>query len=439
MEKLGARRSREWRLLVYSSQISLVVLSALLIFLAEQAAAADQKAGQSAVAAPPAAKEPERKRPPSLYGHVALELLAIPDDKLKLGDAALRLSTLLMPGETFDDERRQLDQIAAAVAARIAGKTDPEYRIRAINTVLFQQLKFRYDLTDIEGLKVEQSTLLGLMRSRKGNCVSLPALWYAVAERLNLPVFAVLAPNHVFLRYDDGKVQSNIEATADGEEATDERYIGDLEIPDEGVKSGAFMRSLSKREFLAHLISDVGEKLLRAHPALAVELFDYSLKVFPSNIHAHWNAALAWNDLAFVELSRSEGGFRRYGTKKGKLPQAGFAMDHALAATELGAPRPLEKDFWKKDEYWRRVSKLFSKEGSVRAKRPKLGPFDVTSVLMRPNSHVTLNMTWEVDPILYNRSMRSLDGCARFCSRFCGPAPGNLCAADMQKRGLMWP
>ena len=220
--------------------------------------------GYAATPPPQKAKPPGR---PSLYGQVAIELLKTPEEKLNIGEAALRLSTLIMTGERYDKELAQLNEIAAQVAnaMELKGGDDPESRIQTLASVL-NRLGYRYSGDDPDGRNSESSLLLSVLRTKKGNCVGLPTLWYAVAERLGFPIHAVVAPHHIFLRYDDGTFRMNIE-TISYSNPTDERIISDLEVPAGAIKSGAMMRSLSKREFLAVLITNVAAYLGLTYPA----------------------------------------------------------------------------------------------------------------------------------------------------------------------------
>lgn len=366
---------------------------------------------------------------PSLYGQVARELLSTPEDKLKIGDAALRLSTLIMVGERYEREQTLLDDLAGQVARAITlkGRDDPEFRIQAVSSVLHRN-GFHYSFDDMEGTNTENSLLLSMLRTKKGNCIAMPTLWYAVAERLGFPVFAVKAPQHIFLRYDDGQYRANIETTSFGS-PSDERIISDLEIPEAALKSGAFMRSLSKREFLAVLIGNVAEKLIyTGNPGITIELFQDVRTVLPDDIASHWNLALSYSERAFMRFARREA-MSRTGKANQEVPEeARLAVQHAIAATKLGAPKPLEK------EYWKRVSR-FGEKDSGTLKRA-FEPFDVTSLIMRDNSRVQVKWQWQVDPVLYDAAIHDLNSCAHFCATFCGPEPGNFCAEDLRRRGL---
>ena len=55
--------------------------------------------------------------------------------------------------------------------------------------------------------------LNGVMDTRRGTCGNMAALYVAIGWRLGWPVSLACAKSHYLCRYDDGKVQHNIEAT----------------------------------------------------------------------------------------------------------------------------------------------------------------------------------------------------------------------------------
>lgn len=290
---------------------------------------------------------------------LARELLGVPDNQLDIGNAALRLSALVYPDVDLARGLRTLDSIAERARIVAGNRTDPELRIRALNTVLYKELRIHYDFDDMMGEQAGTHTLWRLLLTRRGNCVSLPVLWFAIAERLGYPVYAVSAPQHTFLRYDDGQFRSNIEATSGGGDHADAVIIEDLGIPDEAVRSGAELRSLTKREYLASLIAETAA-VLSHHGEFdrSTPMLEASARALPVSIGAHWNLAV---------------GYRRQYRLTGSKSALVSALKHAKLAVRLGASAPLQED------YWRKVSSLGANEGHSVKVKP--APFDVVRYL----------------------------------------------------------
>lgn len=348
---------------------------------------------------------------------LARQLLEVPEHQLNIGDAALRLSALVDADADSAEGRAALDRLAVRVAGLVGARTDPNFRIRAINTDLFREEKFEYDKSDMMGLNPAHATLWGILSSRKGNCVSMPLLWFAVAERLKYPVFAVHAPQHFFLRYDDGSFRRNVEATSGGGSPTDERIIQELEIPQSAVASGSMMRSLSKRALLLELIAEAGSMQLRAdNLGTAEALLTVVVGQDSRNLAAHYNLAVLYSAMAAAATSyKASSPVQEKAQVARQQALAVFALSHARIATSLGAVPPLS------DVYWLKVSRVAGTEaGGI---RPAPKPFDLAKFLQPGGAPIAVEVTRDcgsLPPDSQNWRQR--------CALSCGPAPGNLCA-----------
>lgn len=270
----------------------------------------------------------------------AEEMLDVPMASIDYGVAALVLTRRYVPDYDVIQGLKKLDEIADRVRQLLSHQPDgdePEVRIAAINTVLYREYGFTYDL---EGFPVQtpEKRLLGNLLTRgRGTCANLPDLYYAVAERLGFPIYFVEAPQHIFLRYAlPGGGHINIEATASGGGSSDEDYIAEMEIPDEALESGWMMRTLSRREALLLLVEeetwfdqrkgDLG-RLLRQSALLQ--------RHRPNHAPTFWNAAL-W------EVQRGRLLRDGAGQSDETFAAASFAQARTLAerALALGMVKP---------------------------------------------------------------------------------------------------
>lgn len=373
-------------------------------------------------AAPPApAAEPQ---PEPLQVQVARELLAIPEDKLDIGRAALMLSTAIDPRTDVPRGLVMLDELAARVRVLLAGRTDPELRIRAINTVIYGEQKFQYDTTDLMGKNLNNQYFWGLLTRKKGNCVTLPTLWYAVAERLGFPVKAVSAPQHTFLRYEEGDFRSNIETTSGGGTITDERVIRDLAIPRQAIATGNMMRSLSKREFLLELILVLATQFHRFDDfGIARALNELVMLTNKGSMVAHYNLAVIWSELAATTTAIKGTSPKRAAALAAEAQwRAKVAVSHAREATALGAVPPLE------DEYWKKVSSLAGPEKGVATTSPP--PFELETYLQPGGSPILIQDRRGMLPTWADAMYQGFETPGALvleCAKMCGPAPGNQC------------
>ena len=237
-----------------------------------------------------------------------------------------------------EDLGRTVAKLADQTSAELASRASGPDTVEVLNRFVFTRLGIRGspDLKDPCNLLPSS-----VLERKQGYCVGIAALYLSLAERLQLPIYAVATPSHVFLRYDDGTTRINIETLQGGASVPDEQYIREQKIPGKSIRRGVFMRNLTTDEFLAQVYSNLGviyserkgfEKAavayeraldLDAHcPAAlynygndllktgsyrrAVRLFSKSLRLYPTDVWALNNRGLAYVKLGKREKARSD-------------------------------------------------------------------------------------------------------------------------------------
>lgn len=225
----------------------------------------------------------------SLSSHY--DLLAMsPDDLGKVDLAVSNLSCAKgLPGaENLDIPAIQLklDEWATKIKAEIQRHlyrvTDPRYadhyahseaRLRAefIVQCLQEDCGVHYNMDRVRQVDFSNPADLfihGMVNNTNGGtCSSMPVLYAAIGRRLGYPIKLVLAKQHVFCRWDDGKERFNIEAASNGgiDYPPDEHYrTWPIAISDTEMKSGEFLKSLTPQEELATFLLQRAS-CLRAH------------------------------------------------------------------------------------------------------------------------------------------------------------------------------
>lgn len=127
--------------------------------------------------------------------------------------------------------------------------------METLNRFFFEQLAFKSSQDLHDPCNLLPSAVLA---HKQGYCVGLVALYLALAQELDVPIFAVSTPSHVFLRYDDGSTRVNIEPTQSGATRPDDAYITEGRISVAAIRRGVFLRDLSTDEFLAQVHSNLG-------------------------------------------------------------------------------------------------------------------------------------------------------------------------------------
>ena len=197
------------------------------------------------------------------------DILTAEDTRLDYGHAKLALDRLIEPDTATTVIAATLDRLVEN-ARRLAGPSPPpDVQLAALRRLIYNagpwndHRPFAYDHADPLGQRIGNKLLATYLATRRGNCVSMPALLLILAEKLGLDVALAKAPLHIFLRYrtESGRVLS-LEATSGAHPARDEWYRQQMLMTDRAVASGLYLRTLPKREGMALLATTVLEHLI---------------------------------------------------------------------------------------------------------------------------------------------------------------------------------
>jgi regulator of sirC expression with transglutaminase-like and TPR domain len=182
--------------------------------------------------------------------------LQLPEDKIDIAIAAFTFAREFYPNLDIAAYSRRIDQIADKARQLAQGTPDPETRIRILNTVIHQREGFRYDRSPFARSRQDYYFLNGILDTKQGICYTIPLLYIAVAQRLGYPLYPVMAPDHIFVRYvDPNFTEQNIETTSGGKYFPDEYYIQSFAVSKRGLKSGSYLRTLTYRQFLGYMLA----------------------------------------------------------------------------------------------------------------------------------------------------------------------------------------
>ncbi|MEP7007208.1 MAG: transglutaminase family protein [Sphingomonas bacterium] len=221
------------------------------------------------------------------------EALTRPDSQLDYSAAIIAIDGLIDPTSEPSTIKAMIDRLADA-ARQMAGPNPTDaYKLAAVRKAIYDagawnyNRAFQYDQADPFGKVLTNRQLSTYIRTRKGNCVSMPILFLIVADKIGLNVHLATAPLHLFIRYTDPNgVDHNLESTSGGHEARTEWYRQNLPMTDRAIESGAYMRTLTKRETIAEMANVVLDFLLDHHRyGEAVEAASAILAVNPREVY----------------------------------------------------------------------------------------------------------------------------------------------------------
>ena len=144
-----------------------------------------------------------------------IEVLAhAPDEEVDLEHGCWVIARTEYPGLAKDAISGPLDRIAADVAPRLGGVSEPRDQILILNQVIFDEWRFRRDHRNY--YDPDNTFLHRVLELRTGVSVSLATIYVLVAGRLGLPIYGVGMPNAVLVRYGDEETDLFLDPASGG-------------------------------------------------------------------------------------------------------------------------------------------------------------------------------------------------------------------------------
>lgn len=205
-----------------------------------------------------------RVAPPSGIIARVRKVLDLPDEELDYAAAKITFDSLIDPNFDRGWVLAALHRLTKT-ARDLAGPSPSEAaKLNALRKLIYQGgpwngwRPFEYDHSNLRGTKVQLKLLSNYLRTRRGDCVSMPVLFLILAERLGLDVGLSLAPNHFFvkLKAADGRI-INLEPTSGGNPARDQWIRHIRPMSDRSIASGMYLRRLGRREGIASMAMSV--------------------------------------------------------------------------------------------------------------------------------------------------------------------------------------
>ncbi|MEN9611345.1 MAG: hypothetical protein RLZZ628_2159 [Bacteroidota bacterium] len=155
--------------------------------------------------------------------------------------------------------------------------------------VTFTHLPYEYDFEDPFGKKdYSQFFVTKLMRTRKGQCRSLPLLYLILAEELGVKAWLAYSPQHSYVRLQDEKRNwYNLELT-NGHYSADSWILGSSFIKAEALKNQLYMDTLSAKALIAGTLNELAQGYAQkfGYDPFVLQCAETTLKQHPKDIYA---------------------------------------------------------------------------------------------------------------------------------------------------------
>ena len=115
------------------------------------------------------------------------------------------VATYQYPDLDYEEVRAYFEQLYIDTWREFRNEMTPYDQVKILNSVLFEGFKFRANTKNFHS--PANSMINAVLESKKGNPITLCAVYLMIAQRLELPVFGVNLPNLFILTYKDEKTQ----------------------------------------------------------------------------------------------------------------------------------------------------------------------------------------------------------------------------------------
>jgi len=194
----------------------------------------------------------------------------------------------------FDQQEYQarFDRMQQDLSSRITDEIDSDKVIDLVNQYLFDQFGFTTDRSRLFDTTLENLLMNQVLDNTKGQCLSLSLVYLSLAERLDLPMYGVMAPGHFFVRWDKDGQRRNIETTDLGKDLSDAYY---RQTHLNGYHDQTSLKNLGIKQVLAVYLSNLANhyKIQGAHDH-AIFIFQQALRVMPQQASFHTNLGNAY-------------------------------------------------------------------------------------------------------------------------------------------------
>lgn len=146
------------------------------------------------------------------------------------------VATYQYPDLDIDELKQEVHQLYTEVWREFSQDLLPFDQVRIMNSVLFNKFKFRANTKNFHS--PANSMINAVLESKKGNPISLCAVYLLIAKKMEIPVYGVNLPNLFILKYQSEDNEFYINAFNKGlifSRDDIDNYLDHLNIPPQDI------------------------------------------------------------------------------------------------------------------------------------------------------------------------------------------------------------
>ncbi len=220
-------------------------------------------------------------------------------------DVMLTVDHMIDPSLEPDSVRNEIDELAKHLIPTADKAVGAHSKLTVLRQFLNQSgpwngnRAFAYDLADPLGKKHEHKRLSHYLRTRLGNCITMPMLVLVLGRRIGLNMTLAVAPFHSFVKFTDDRGREwNLEATSGSGYTRDQWYRKNLPMTETAITKGTYLRALSEEENKALIASILIDwDMASDNPERAITTANILLKHAPRSVSLY-----LWRGSAYAKL-----------------------------------------------------------------------------------------------------------------------------------------
>ncbi|MBD3239184.1 MAG: tetratricopeptide repeat protein [Chitinivibrionales bacterium] len=184
---------------------------------------------------------------------------------------------------------RAIDTLVLRLSSRLFMVNEPDSLVAELKELVFDESGIAFDRDQDELPNMFPHSVVARGR---GSCLGMSLLLLVIGEKMDMPLHGVLAPEHFFVRFDDGSRSFNIETIKQGACFGDDWYRERYGIGEASPLYG--LRSLGPDEVVGVLQFNVGNVYReRADYGPAVKCYEQTVAALPHFAEAWGNLGVA--------------------------------------------------------------------------------------------------------------------------------------------------
>ncbi len=239
-------------------------------------------------------------------------------DNFDFTSVVLGLSSIIDPESDYKKASDEISAMTAELKPVIMDDIRADAVMNNINNFIFKDKGFRFDekanafMSGSELAAISADDFLNfnsiprVLERRQGICLSLSLIYLMIADKLKLPIYGVLVPGHIFVRYQEpGHSGINSETTFGGVE-----YYGYKELTNTGFIDASkviYNKPLSRYDTVAAALNNMGILLMRTGAIPKAEIMlEKSIEMLPDFPETHNNLGLIYDQKKQYEKAEAE-------------------------------------------------------------------------------------------------------------------------------------